>query len=258
MKCKVFVPGLRTKKLASGEVDVWVSSLGRPEARFLELLSCDERDRAARYISRQDGNRYIVRRGVLRLLLGRYADIEPDLLTINYNEKGKPVLADECNDTEVSFNLSHSAGLAVYAFTRNRETGIDIEKIRDIPDMEKIFNRVSSPKEKDVFSSLPENKRKEAFFSYWTRKEAFVKAVGDGLSYPLDKFDVSLAPGEPARLLGIRGNRADIKQWSIHDLEIANGFKAALAVKGQVSVINYRRWEEKTSVLSAARISERG
>jgi len=244
MKNQVFIPESRIKKPASGEIQVWYASLDRPESRFQELLSQDERDRAGRFIFERDRTQYIVRRGILRILLGNYLGIEPGLVRINYGKNDKPVLADIYDSTEMHFNLSHSEGLAIYAFTGDREIGIDIEQIRDIPDMEQIFERFFSPRENEVFHILSESKRKEAFFNCWTRKEAFIKATGDGLSRPLDGFDVSLVPDEPARLLRIEGDTEEARRWSIQDLKPAFGFAAAFAIKGQISNVHCWRWAD--------------
>jgi len=232
------------REITQDEVHIWSASLDRPESRFQELLSQDERDRAGRFIFERDRTQYIVRQGILRILLGNYLGIEPGLVRINYGKNDKPVLADIYDSTEMHFNLSHSEGLAIYAFTGDREIGIDIEQIRDIPDMEQIFERFFSPRENEVFHILPENRRKEAFFNCWTRKEAFIKATGDGLSMPLDKFDVSLVPDEPARLLRIEGDTEEVSRWSMQDLKGASGFAAALAVKGPCGNIRSWQWSD--------------
>jgi 4'-phosphopantetheinyl transferase len=244
MKNQVFMPESQIKIPASGEIQVWYASLDRPESHFQELLSQDERDRAGRFIFERDRIQYIVRRGILRILLGCYLGLEPGLVRFNYSNNDKPALAEKYYHTEMHFNLSHSERMAVYAFTSDREIGIDIEQIRDIPDMEQIFERFFSPREKEVFHILSESKRKEAFFNCWTRKEAFIKATGDGLSRPLDGFDVSLVPGEPARLLGIEGNSEEVSRWYMQDLKGAFGFAAALAVKGPSGNIQSRQWPD--------------
>ena len=244
MENQVFMPESRISIPASGEIQVWYASLDRPVSRFQELLSQDERDRAGRFIFERDRIQYIVRRGILRILLGCYLGVEPGLVRFNYSNNDKPALADSYDRTELHFNLSHSEGMAVYAFTSDREIGIDIEQIQDIPDMEQIFERFFSPGEKEVFHILSESKRKEAFFNCWTRKEAFIKATGDGLSRPLDGFDVSLVPGEPARLLEIEGNSEEVSRWFMQDLKGAPGFAAALAVMGPCINIHSLQWPD--------------
>ncbi len=218
--------------------------MDRPISQYYSLLAANERKRAERFHFEKDRNRFIVRRGILRILLGCYLGVEPSRLLFSYGKNDKPVLADIYDSTEMHFNLSHSEGLAIYAFTGDREIGIDIEQIRDIPDMEQIFERFFSPRENEVFHILPESRRKEAFFNCWTRKEAFIKATGDGLSMPLDKFDVSLVPGEPARLLRIEGDTEEAQRWSMQDLKDASGFAAALAVKGPCGNIRSWQWSD--------------
>jgi len=140
--------------------------------------------------------------------------------------------------------LSQSDGLALYAFTRDREIGVDIEHIRDISEMEQIAEQFFSARENAVFRTLPKSKKKEAFFNCWTRKEAFIKAIGEGLSWPLDSFDVSLIPGEPARLLKIEGDSKAASRWSIQDLKPAFGFAAAFAVKGRSGRVHCWQWSD--------------
>ena len=121
---------------------------------------------------------------------------------------------------------------------------MDIEYVRNIPDMEQIVKQFFSVREKAIFNTLPESKKKKAFFNCWTRKEAFIKATGDGLSLPLDEFDVSLVPGEPARLLGIVGDSISGSRWLIQDLKANLGFAAAFAVKGQIDCIHCWQWAD--------------
>jgi 4'-phosphopantetheinyl transferase len=132
----------------------------------------------------------------------------------------------------------------VYAVTRDRSIGIDVEYIRPMPEAEQIVKSFFSVYENNVFQHLPLCQKQLAFFNCWTRKEAFVKAIGDGLSLPLDRFDVSLIPGEPARLLGIKGDRS-LTRWSLQDLTLDPGYVAALAVEGQSWNLSCWEWEEK-------------
>jgi 4'-phosphopantetheinyl transferase len=245
LKNQVLLPELQIKLLASGEIHIWYASLDRPVYRFQELLSQDERDRARRFIFEQDRNHYIVSRGILRMLLGRYLGIKPDQVHFNYGSNAKPILAGTYDGIEINFNLSHSEEMAVYAFNSDHEIGIDIEKIRDIPDMEQIFERFFSPRENEVFHILSEGKRKEAFFNCWTRKEAFIKATGDGLSRPLNGFDVSMVPGEPARLLAIEGYSEEVSQWFLQDMKGIPEYAAALAIKSTCHNIRSWQWSDE-------------
>jgi len=161
-------------ELMADDIHVWSVSLDQLASRVQTLsqtLSPDERMRAERFHFEEDRNHFIISRGILRTILGRYLSVEPDKLQFCYGKHGKPALADISGKGRICFNSSRSEGLALYAFTRDREIGIDIEHIRDIPEMEHIVEGFFSEREKVVFRSLPESKRKEAFFHCWTRKE---------------------------------------------------------------------------------------
>lgn len=232
MNNPLLVPHPLARELETDEIHIWWASLEQPVARFQGLLAMDERTRAERFHFEEDRERFIVRRGVLRTILGYYLNVEPGRLQFCYGRNEKPALADTSGRGKVRFNLSHSAGGALYAFTRDREIGVDIEHIRDISEMEQIAERFFSAREHAVFHTLPESKKQEAFFNCWTRKEAFIKATGDGLSCPLDRFDVSLVPGEPARLLGIEGDSKAASRWSLQDLGYITDYAGAFAVEG--------------------------
>jgi len=189
-------------------------------------------DRARRFHFQRDSERFIVTRGLLRCILGRYLGIEPGRLRFVYNSYGKPALATASDEGALCFNLSHSGGLALYAVARGRQVGIDLERIRAVPEIEQIAQRFFSSREYAAFRSLAAGLRQEAFYSCWTRKEAYIKARGQGLSLPLDQFDVSLVPGEPARLLDVRGDSQDGHHWLLRELEPGPGYVAALAVEG--------------------------
>ena len=159
-----------------------------------------------------------------------------------YGKNGKPALANTFGEGTIHFNMSSSKGLALYAFTRDRNIGVDIEHIHDVAEMEQIAEQFFSERENAAFCALPKNMKREAFFNCWTRKEAFIKAVGDGLSLPLDKFDVSVVPGEPPKLLRINGDPKAASRWFIEELKPASGFSAALAVKGQSRRLHSWEW----------------
>jgi 4'-phosphopantetheinyl transferase len=234
----------REKRLVNDEVQVWLASLDIPTWKFQGLLAGNERKRAERFHFERDRNRFVVRRGILRILAGCYTGVEPESLRFIYEKNGKPSLADGHGQEEISFNLSHSEGVAIYAFSGSHELGVDIERMRNITDMAKLVERFFSAREKADWRALPESQRKAAFFHGWTRKEAFVKASGDGLAYPLDGFDVTLAPDGPARLLRIAGKAGEATRWSLQDVRSNSGFAAALAVRGRVGNVTCRRWME--------------
>lgn len=221
--------------LSSDEVHVLRASLDVPTSRVQSMqqtLSANELSRAGRFYFRKDRQRYIVTRGLLRTILSRYLDTEPNQLRFCYGDHGKPTLVATSGQRALSFNLSHSGGLALYAVTCGREIGIDLERVRVDFDYEQIAARFFSPPENAVLGGLPSKIKPEAFFNCWTRKEAYIKARGEGLSLPLDQFDVSVAPAEPAALLNTRGDPHETFRWSLHELKPAPGHVAALAVEG--------------------------
>lgn len=173
---------------------------------MLRVLSADERERAARFHFLKDREHFIAARGLLRLLLSRYLDLPPQQLSFSYSPYGKPALAGERDCTSLRFNVSHSHGVALYAFTLEREVGVDVEYIRQDVVGESIAEHFFSAQEVTSLRALPAGVQPQAFFNCWTRKEAFIKARGEGLSFPLDQFDVSLVPGEATALISTRND----------------------------------------------------
>ena len=224
------------------EVHLWTTTLDLPASEvqeLLETLSIDERARADRYHFAHDRMRFTVARGVLRAILGCYLNTPPEELRFYYSPHGKPDLVE---DAALRFNVSHSGGIAVYGITRGRAIGVDIERIRGIVDIESISERFFSPQEVAVLGTLPPQAHAVAFFACWTRKEAYIKARGEGLSMPLDRFDVSLAPGEPAALLRAYGDPLEASRWSLRAFAPAPGYVAALAVEGQGLRLKTHHW----------------
>jgi 4'-phosphopantetheinyl transferase len=232
--------------LESDEVHVWRASLEQKAsavAEFRRLLAEDERCRADRFHFTRDRVHYVVARGILRTLLARYLNERPERLRFNYSAFGKPSLEeDSAGALALRFNLSHSKDLALYAFTRGREIGVDVEHVRADVEGEDIARRFFSPAEISVLRSLPAEARPRAFFDCWTRKEAYIKAHGEGLSLPLDGFDVTLSPGEPARLLATRHDPAQAARWSLRELSPGEGYAAALAVEGDDWQVKCWQW----------------
>ncbi|MBV9772452.1 MAG: 4'-phosphopantetheinyl transferase superfamily protein [Gemmatimonadetes bacterium] len=218
-----------------GGVHVWCAPLDPPAhvvGRYRALLAVDEGARADRFRFEQHRRQFVVARGVLRTLLGRYLSVDPRRLEFRYGSHGKPELAGAFAESGIRFNVSHSGELALYAVSRGRELGVDIEHVHPMDDGVDIAERFFSAAENVVFRALAVSEREEAFFNCWTRKEAYIKAVGEGLSFPLHAFDVSLAPGEPARLLGAR-DEEQAARWTLRELDPAPGYKAALVVEGE-------------------------
>lgn len=215
-----------------GEVHVWRATLDRPPQvteRMLRLLSADERERAARFHFARDRSRFIVGRAVLRTLLARYLGAAPEELAFQYGEFRKPALPGG-----PAFNLSHSGAVALYAFSAYTEVGIDVELDDADFASERIAERFFSPAEVQALRSLPLQQQPRAFLSCWTRKEAFIKARGDGLSLPLDSFDVTLAPELPAALLRTAWCSDEARHWQMQDISDRKaGYVAAVAVRGK-------------------------
>ena len=222
-------------ELSSNEVHVWLTklnSLTRHAQQMAQCLNEDESVRAQRFHFEQDKARFIVCRGALRTIIGCYLHIEPSGVRFSYGPHGKPYLEETVGDSTFRFNLGHSNDIALCAFTRCREIGVDIEYIRDLPDADQIAYRFFSADEIATLHALPASQRRQAFFNCWTRKEAYIKATGKGLSQPLDQFEVSLAPTEPASLRSVKGAPEEASRWSLKALTPASGYAAALAVEG--------------------------
>ena len=221
--------------LSRGEVHVWRASLDVPAPRIQarkEILSADELGRVVRFRFRRDRHRYIVARGLLRTILGGYLRIDPIDIRFEYSDFGKPSLPARTGQAAIRFNVSHSGGLALYAFTLDRDIGVDLERITSMDDAEVGSMRFFSPQEKVQFQALNPSQKREAFFASWTCKEAYIKAKGHGLSLPLDRIRVSLDLRKPAKLLDITGAPQEAARWSLRRLTASPGCAAALAVEG--------------------------
>ena len=218
-------------ELKEGEVHIWCANLDAADRlEMLErTLSPDEVKRVNRFRFHQHRRRYIVGRGTARVLIGRYLKKNPEDIVISYSEYNKPFLPNK----NIRFNLSHSQEMVLFAFCPTADIGIDLERIRDIEDAEGIAARFFAATEFARFETVPVEERNEAFFNCWTRKEAFIKAVGEGLSYPLANFDVSFLPGEQVKINTIRLSAEEADQWSLYSLAPMPGYVGALAVKSK-------------------------
>jgi 4'-phosphopantetheinyl transferase len=233
-------------KLEFNVIHVWSASLEikKKDIPVLRrLLTLDEKERADRFCFEKDQANFITGRAILRTLLGRYTNQSPADVKFVYNSYGKPLLKKQVQSPPLNFNLSHSGGKVLYAFSRGIPLGIDLEKMKPDIDLAAIAPRFFSPGEVSSLFSLKKADRAEAFYSCWTRKEAFIKAMEMGLSLELDKFDVSLRPGEPARLISIRFQNQNTRNWSLYDLKVFPGFKACLAVRSRNIAISNYLWD---------------
>lgn len=218
-------------ELQFSQVHIWrlFLDLGSDSARLLGLsLSTDEAERAARFHFAADKRRFVVAHAGLRSILARYVPDEPAQLRFSIGSHGKPALS---TSKGLEFNLAHSSGHALVAVARGRRVGIDLERFREDGELEGIARRYFSSREASEFSALPPEQRTIAFFDCWTRKEAFIKGQELGLSLPLDSFDVSLTPGEPAILRATRPDPSVAHCWTLHSLQVDSDYAAAVAVE---------------------------
>jgi 4'-phosphopantetheinyl transferase len=230
--------------LTPGSIHIWRAALEQPASVLAQLartLSPDESARAARFHFERDQRHFTVGRGILRNLLAGYLSLPPAALAFTYGPQNKPTLATSLS-VDLRFNLSHSHGQALFAFTIGREIGVDLEAIRRLDDAAAIARRFFSAQEYTTLMSLPTGQQPEGFFNCWTRKEAYIKALGQGLSHPLNAFDVSLKPGEPAALLAVRGDPHEVARWSMLALTPVAGYVAALVVEGHGGLVQCWSW----------------
>jgi 4'-phosphopantetheinyl transferase len=228
-------------QLAADEIHVWTVPLVAAPAEFDRLgglLSDSERERAARYVYAPAREQFTITRARLRLLLGSYLGLDPARIMFGTSNTGKPTLPG----TSLSFNVSHTQGLALIALTAGREIGVDIERVRTQPTHLDMATRYFTPGESQRLNALPPTESERAFFHVWTRKEAFLKAIGLGLSHGLERFEVSVPPDEPCRLLHIDGDAGVAAGWTLLNLELEAGYVGALAVEGRGYRVRLMDW----------------
>jgi 4'-phosphopantetheinyl transferase len=230
--------------LPESEVHLWrldLEALAAGEDHWHKLLSADEQDRARRFLVPRVREHFLATRGMLRSILGGYLEVDPRTVLFQYSAKSKPSLAPAHSATGISFNVDHSGGVALLAFCRNREIGVDVERMRRDLDVETLAHRFFSPAEQKQLAATARDENSggtsnadkfEAFFRCWTRKEAFIKAKGEGLWLPLDQFDVSVSAGAENALLATRPDEAEASRWSLREIEVPPGYVAALCVAG--------------------------
>lgn len=230
--------------LDGAEVHVWRVALAPPAddvAALARTLDDVERARAGRFHFERDRTAFTVVRGALRTLLGRYLDRPPAAIALGYAARGKPHLAADEPDRGLGFNVSHAGAWGLLAFTRGRALGVDVERRRTIDELDALARHSFSPAELAAWRALPAPDQPEAFFRCWARKEAFIKATGEGIAQ-LAEFDVELRPGEPPRLLRTPDPPDAPPRWSIHDLPELPDHAAALVVDGPVSQLACWAW----------------
>lgn len=233
--------------LPRAAVHVWhirLRDLAQQAAHLRPLLSDEELVASQRLHFEVDRLRFVCRRGAVRAILGRYVGMAPQELRFAANGRGKPELAGAAARRGIRFNVARSDALAVCAVTAGRRVGVDLEAVRPIDDALRIAGAYFSPAETRALSAVPAADRSLAFLRCWTRKEAFVKALGAGLSYPLDAFDVTLSPGEPPALLRVGSDRHAARRWSLTAFEPPGGHVGALVVAGPSRGAPSWRWYE--------------
>ena len=205
------------------------------------LLSSDEQVRAGRFYFERDRSRFVITRGSLRSILARYVNVPARELVFSYSDHGKPSLAFP-ESSDVTFNVSHSGDLSLVVVSRRRLVGVDVERIRPETATEDIAGRFFSTEEVRELMRLPEDLRSAGFFNCWTRKEAYIKALGEGLSHPLDSFAISLSPEVPVVLLWSGDDPEEKNRWRLEALHPGAGYIAALAVEGHDWVLSTWQW----------------
>ena len=233
--------------LSQDKIHIWCSSLDLGVDKLAALqatLSADENARADGFYFERDRNHFVAARGILRDLLGRYLRVPPAEIRFREGSHGKPLLDSARFDTPICFNISHSQGIGVFAFARERELGIDVEQIRESFATDDIAANHFSQAELNELRSLPPEQMAEGFFLCWTRKEAYVKARGEGLAIPLRSFDVSLTPGSPETLTS-----SDSRRWTLRSFEPVNGYAAAIVAAGDGWDLDFRTWAPPDGML---------
>lgn len=242
---QLWFPAPTVLVLPPEQVHVWKVELDKISVicwqQLAKTLSEDEQTRAEKFYFERDRRRFVAARGVLRSILGSYLGIRPNQVKFSYGSYGKPQLATG----QLHFNVSHSEELALYAIALHRQVGIDVEFQRPMSDAEKLAQRFFSASEFAELSTLPAEEREAAFFRYWTCKEAYLKALGTGLSQSLQTTHISLLADKP--VLFSTASEIPNSDWFLEELTPEVNYTAALVVQGSQSLISYWHWTENTS-----------
>jgi 4'-phosphopantetheinyl transferase len=242
--------------LAAGETHLWfIPLIADVDAvqQHRQLLAPDERARAGRFHLAEHRRRFVVGHGAVRRILSRYVTAQPQEVVFVYGAKGKPDLAADQNPHRVKFNLTHSGDLALLAVTQNQELGVDVEFVKADFGGSEIAERFFSAREVAMLFAIDERERNAAFFACWTRKEAFIKAVGEGLSLPLDSFDVAFGPGVKPALTHVEGSPGEATRWSMYDIAAGPEYKAALVIAGDGHHLVHCHWGTEATGREASR-----
>ena len=222
--------------LSQDEIHVWASCLDvapTASAVFGASLSEGERMRAKKFRFQQHKSRFIVGRGLLRAIMSHYLQVEPARVEFKYNLQGKPELTRPFDSSGIHFNLAHSEDLALFTVTTIGPVGIDVERIQANKDARELVKWFCSPCEQELFENLAPQEKQLAFFNLWTRKEAFLKATGEGIAQLLSQVEVAFQPGKPARFIAVSGDSERASRWSVRDLSLGPDFAAAVAIQAK-------------------------
>ena len=233
-------PHSSTYEPLDGMVHIWYVPLNTDAAtqiKYWKILSDDERSRANRFRFTSDKIKYVSCRGALRSLLGRYLMMAPESVEITYIKNGKPN-----HDSNLEFNVSHSENWGVIGFTLDTILGVDIEYTNRIIEFEEIADRFFSQKESADVINAEKDQLPLCFYNCWTRKEAFIKALGDGLSFPLDQFEVSCRPDATPQLIKTHWDYSEADKWSLWAFEKGSDYVGAIALKGPKKNVAYYNW----------------
>ena len=229
--------------LAPNQVDLWFVDINEHKDRlphYLSVLNDVEKERASKYRFEKDKNCSIIARGVLRTLLGNYLEKNPKEIKFKLGEFGKPSLNEESN---IEFNISHSGNVIVLAFVLNDKIGVDVEHTKRTIEVNSIAKQFFSKEEVTALFSLEESYQKQAFYNCWTRKEAFIKALGSGLSFPLNQFVVSLDSVYNAELIETKWDDKERENWVLKSFEPVKDYIGAFSVKGKVTDVQYWKFQ---------------
>ncbi len=230
--------------LSDSGVHIWLIPLDGDRQISSELISClsvEETARAARFHFARDRDRFVAGRMVQRIILAAYVNTAPDALAYSFNKAGKPSLQNGKHKSTITFNFSRSGGHALLAVSMRREIGIDLEAVRDKPSLDLVAKDHFAAGERAGLAALEKALWLEAFYCCWTRKEAVVKALGDGLTAPLQTFEVSVDPRKPAQLLSMNGSVEAAQNWTLTGFRPVEGHWAALAIKGRTAAPQFFR-----------------
>jgi 4'-phosphopantetheinyl transferase len=234
--------------LGQSEIQVWEINLAAPPgevSRLRNFLSAAEREQAARFHFAHDQRRFVVRRAILRRLLAASLETHPEAIQFKNSSQGKPQVFGQKLPDGLRFSCSHSADLALVALARGRELGVDLEQHRLLADAEELAGKFFSISEISELAALPQPLKMSGFFNGWTRKEAFLKAIGLGLSFPLDRFSVALTPDRPAALLSVDDDLKAAEKWTMISLDVRPDYSAALVCAGKTTRIKLFQWNSQ-------------